>query len=75
MCPIYLKQGTELAKMIEAPHEAEDVMQRLLADYPDLQVGDDDRSERRRWLLVKREIGVASEDDAGADAGVRFGCW
>ena len=65
MCAIYLKHGSELAEMVEKPYEAEEVLQRLLADYPDLLGGDDDREDRKRWLFVRREFGVAAEEDAG----------
>jgi hypothetical protein len=52
--------------MVEQPYEAEAVLQRLLADYPNLLAGDDDAEPRRRWLLVQRELGIAGEED-GAD--------
>jgi hypothetical protein len=34
--------------MIEQPYEAEAVLQRLLADYPNLLAGDQDDEPRRR---------------------------
>lgn len=64
MCAIFLKHGDELVEMVEQPYEAEDVLQQLLADYPDLLAGDQDSEARKRWLLVQRELGVASEEDA-----------
>jgi hypothetical protein len=64
MCPIFLKHGDELIEMVERPYEAEDVLQQLLADYPNLLAADDDPGVRKRWLLVKRELGVASEEGA-----------
>jgi hypothetical protein len=66
MCAIYLKHGDELVEMVEQPYEAESVLQRLLADFPNLLAGDQDDEPRRRWLLVQRELGIAGEDD-GAD--------
>jgi hypothetical protein len=67
MCAIYLKHGDELVAMVEQPYQAEAVLQRLLADYPNLLAGDaDDLGSTRRWLLVQRELGVAGEPD-GAD--------
>lgn len=63
MCAIFLKHGDELIEMVEQPYEAEDILQQLLADYPNLLVGEQD-TRRRRWLLVKRELGVASAEDA-----------
>jgi hypothetical protein len=64
MCAIFLKHGDELVEMVEQPYEAEDVLQQLLADYPNLLAGDQDSDVRKRWLLVKRELGVASAEDA-----------
>ena len=64
MCAIFLKHGDELVEMVEQPYEAEDVLQQLLADYPNLLAGDQDSEVRKRWLLVKRELGVAAEEDA-----------
>lgn len=52
--------------MVEAPYEAEEVLQQLLADYPNLLAGDQEDEQGRRWLLVQRELGVASEEE-GAD--------
>jgi hypothetical protein len=63
MCAIYLKLGEELVEMVEQPYEAEEVLQRLLADYPHLLAGDLDDEPRRRWLLVQRELGIAGEED------------
>lgn len=63
---IYLRQndGT-LRAMTESPFDSEDLLQRLLEDYPDLLAGEQmDPEEPRRWLLVRREMGVP--DDAGA---------
>jgi hypothetical protein len=64
VCAIFLKYGDELVEMVEQPYEAEDVLQQLLADYPTLLAGDQDSEGRKRWLLVKRELGVASEEGA-----------
>jgi len=36
------------------------LLQQLLADYPNLLAGDQDSEVRKRWLLVKRELGVAA---------------
>jgi hypothetical protein len=35
-----------------------------LAEYPNVLAGDQDSEVRKRWLLVKRELGVASGEDA-----------
>ena len=66
MCAIYLKLGEKLIEMVEQPYKAEEVLQRLLADYPNLLAGDQDDEPRRRWLLVERELGIAGEED-GSD--------
>lgn len=50
--------------MHERPYEAEAVLQALLAEHPEVLVGDDD-GEGRGWVLVKREAGVADADDVG----------
>jgi hypothetical protein len=65
MCAIFLKHGKELVEMVEQGYEAESVLQQLLADYPNLLAGDADFEPRRRWLLVKRELGIASQEDGG----------
>jgi|AntDryMetagUQ889_1029465.scaffolds.fasta_scaffold41126_1 hypothetical protein len=40
MCAIYLKQGDQLVDMVEQPYEAEAVLRRLQADYPNLLAGE-----------------------------------
>ena len=62
---IYIKQGAALTEMTEQPYDAEDVLQQLLADHPNLLVGDQDGDRRRRWLLVQREAGIGDDPDAG----------
>jgi hypothetical protein len=66
---IFLIQEKEgrLVEMKEEAYEREDLLQKLLADYPNLLAGDQINStEPRRWLLIKREMPVPSEED-GAD--------
>jgi hypothetical protein len=60
--PIYFRQGDELVPMTEQPYEAEDLLQELLAKYPGLLSGDEDGAPRK-WLLIQRELGIASEED------------
>jgi len=55
-----------LVEMVEAPYEAEAVLQKLLADYPGLLAGDRDDEERRRWLLISRELGIGSDPEGSA---------
>ena len=50
--------------MEEAPYDSETLLQKLLADHPDLLAGDQiDAEEPRRWLLVTREMAVPGEQD------------
>lgn len=62
---IYLVQDDgRLIEMGEHAYDSEDVLQRLLADYPHLLAGDQiDASAPRRWVLISREVGVPSEED------------
>jgi len=64
---IYLVQDDGgLVEMSEQPYDSEDVLQRLLANYPNLLAGDQmDSDEPRRWLLVKREMALPSDDLEG----------
>jgi hypothetical protein len=61
---IYLIQDSgSLIELAEQPYEAEDLLQRMLADYPKLLGGDQvDPSATERWLLVTREAAVPSEE-------------
>jgi hypothetical protein len=50
--------------MEEAPYDSETLLQKLLADHPDLLAGDQiDAEEPRRWLLVSREMAIPGEQD------------
>lgn len=54
-----------MVALAERAYESEDLLQRLLAKYPELMPGDQVDSESpRRWMLVTREIGVPDEIDA-----------
>jgi hypothetical protein len=60
---IYLRDGDGLIPLEETVYQAEDVLQKLLADYPDLLAGDQMQpSEPRRWLLITREAGIADSE-------------
>jgi hypothetical protein len=63
---IYLLRGDdELVEMRESPYEAEDVLQALIARFPNLLAGDQFADGTpRRWLLLGRE--AALPDDVGA---------
>ena len=60
---IYLiGHGEQLVEMREAVYDSEDLLQRLLATYPNLLAGDQmDLQAPRRWLLVTREASVPGE--------------
>jgi len=53
--------------MNETSYDSEDVLQRFLAQYPNLIAGDQiDKANPRRWLLVSREVSLPdSEDSSG----------
>src|SRR6266496_3793019 len=62
---IYLiKDGGSLVEMTEQPYASEDLLQKLLADYPSLLAGNQiNPGAPRKWLLVSRETPLASEQD------------
>jgi len=61
-----LDDDASLTPLREEPYDSEALLQTLLADYPDLLAGDQiNESEPRRWLLVRREQGIASGPDGG----------
>jgi len=52
----------DLSPMEESPYSTEDVLQVLLARYPDLLPGDQiTPDDPRRWLLVSRELSVPDD--------------
>lgn len=56
-----------LVEMKEQAYDSEDLLQGLLAKYPNLLAGDQiDSVAPRRWLLISREVSVPSEDGGGA---------
>jgi hypothetical protein len=60
----HLNDQGEATPMEEARYDAERTLQELLAKHPDLLAGDQiDSVEPRRWLLITREMTVASEED------------
>lgn len=59
-----IQEDGKLVEMREAAFASEDLFQELLQNYPNLLAGDQISSMApRRWLLVKREMGIASEED------------
>lgn len=60
---IYLRDGDSLVPLAASRYDAEDVLQSLLASYPDLLAGEQMRpSEPRRWLLIAREASVPDSE-------------
>lgn len=54
-----------MTAMRETPYAAEDILQKLLEDYPDLLAGGQmTPGDPRRWLLVRREQGVPDRADS-----------
>ncbi len=54
-----LRGGDDLVPMTEAPYDSEDVLQELLAKFPDLLAGDQLAGVgARRWVLIDRESAV-----------------
>jgi len=64
---IFLLQGGDtLVEMTEKDYDSEELLQKLLADYPNLLAGDQiDSDSPRRWLLIGREVGVPLEEAGG----------
>lgn len=55
----------KLLALSESPYDSEDMLQLLLERYPALLAGHQVDAERpRRWLLVKRELGIPDGDGA-----------
>ena len=63
MAGIYLRQGATFIPMRETPYKAEDVLQKLVAEYPEMLAGDDAEASKR-WLLIERETSVAEDENS-----------
>ena len=64
---IYIMSGEGLEPMEEEPFDLEDTLQALIAEHPELIDGEQVRpGDPRRWILVKREQGIAETAGAGA---------
>ena len=56
----HLNEQGEIEPMTEERFEKEDKLQKLVADHPELLSGEQmDPADPRRWILVKREQGIA----------------
>jgi hypothetical protein len=61
-----IQDDGRLVEMNEEAFSNEDLFQELLEKYPDLLAGDQiDSASPRRWLLIKREMGVPAEESGG----------
>lgn len=59
-----LGKDGELVEMNESPYNSEDLLQRLLMDYPKLLAGNQINSlQPREWLLISREIGIPDTEN------------
>lgn len=59
-----LRGGDDLVPMTEAPYDSEDVLQELLAKFPDLLAGDQlAGADARRWVLIDRESAVPDTEE------------
>lgn len=59
-----IRDDGQLVAMSEQPYASEDLLQGLLAKHPDLLAGDQmDSVSPRRWLLISKEVALASEQD------------
>lgn len=59
--------GGQWTPMAETPYAQEETLQQALADYPDLLPGDQISPEApRRWLLVKRELGIPGDANSAS---------
>lgn len=63
---IFLIQGGTLTELIDRQFETETVFQELLASNPSLLAGSQiNPNMPRRWLLVRREMGIPGEEAGG----------
>lgn len=64
---IFLQRSPDdLVSMSEAPYDSEEVLQKLLAKFPDLLAGDQlAADEPRQWVLIEREASVPDDQGAG----------
>jgi hypothetical protein len=60
---VYLRSGESFVPMRERPYEAEDLLQALIAEHPEVLAGDADDEGGMAWVLVKRETDVPDRTD------------
>ena len=58
-----IQKDGQLIEMNDEEYDSEGLLQRLLAEYPKLLAGGQiDSASPRRWLLIKREMGIPGEE-------------
>jgi hypothetical protein len=63
---IFMRSSSGLVALEASSYEAEEVLQRLLAEHPQLLAGYQmNRTDPRRFLLVSREAGIPGHDGGG----------
>ena len=64
---IFILDGSgNLESMEETPFAAEEILQELIANHPELLAGEQMSPDNpRRWILIAREKGIAETTDAG----------
>ena len=61
-----IQKNGQLIEMNDEEYDSEALLQRLLAEYPKLLAGAQiDSASPRRWLLIKREMGIPGEESGG----------
>ena len=62
-----IDQDGRLQQMGQEDYVSEDLLQQVIAQYPDLIPGDQINSDSpRKWLLITREAGIPCESDGGS---------
>lgn len=61
---VYLEREDKLIEMTKRRCDAEDVLQSLIATYPNLLAGEEHPNERTRLVLIEREVSIADSPDA-----------
>ena len=61
-----MDSGGALKPLAEHSYDSEDVLQKILAEHPELLAGDQiDPDNPRQWILVSREVGIPSDEAEG----------
>ena len=62
-----LDEAGEISELGKTEYNSEDLLQKLLSDFPELLAGSQiDSSDPRRWILISREIGVPDDKNVGS---------